>query len=60
MEYAKKSDVEGIETLEFHIPANIFFNSTLNPDNEGFFKENYLGNGVFSLQKCNGINKLDN
>jgi hypothetical protein len=54
MEYKKKSDVQGIETLEFHIPNNIFYNSTLNPDNEGFYKDYYLGNGVLSVQKCRG------
>ena len=54
MEYVKKSDVQGIETLEFHIPNNIFYNSTLNPDNEGFYKENYIGNGVFSQKRCTG------
>ena len=29
-----------------------FYNST---KNAGYFKENYIGNGVFSLKKCSGF-----
>ena len=32
----------------------MFYNSTLNPENEGFCTENCLGNGVFNISTCSG------
>jgi hypothetical protein len=56
-EYLKESEFDGLKTYEFGIPDDIFSNSTLNPDNDGFCSDDCLGNGVFRLHKCqNGAN----
>jgi hypothetical protein len=53
LEYLKDSEVNGIKTMEFHLPKNIFYNSTLNPENYGFCSGNEcIGNGVHSVRKC--------
>ena len=53
--YLKDNRVEGIETLDFHLPPDTFYNSSLNPLNEGFTKsDNYLGNGVQNISVCYG------
>ena len=36
----------------FRLPSNIFSNSTINPENEGFYDGDYLGNGVMNISKC--------
>ena len=49
MEYLNDTN----ETFEFHLPKNIFANSTLNPSNKGFCPKNdCLGNGVQSVREC--------
>ena len=53
MTYLKDSNVRGIDTFDFHFPKNIFHNSSLNPENDGFCSgEDCLGNGVFNISKC--------
>ena len=53
--FLKDNRVEGIDTLDFHLPHNTFYNSSLNPLNEGFTKsDNYLGNGVQNISVCYG------
>ena len=37
--------------LDFSPANDVLHNST---ENAGFFKENYIGDGVFSLKKCSG------
>lgn len=54
LEYLRDNMFEGAKTLDFHLPKNIFFYSTLNPDNEGFCSNNCLGNGVLNISKCYG------
>jgi hypothetical protein len=36
------------------LSKDVFYNSTLNPENEGFCTDDCLGNGVFNLSKCLG------
>lgn len=55
MTYLKDSEIDGVKVIEYHLPPNTFYNATLNPNNIGFFKQDYIGNGVFSLKKCTGF-----
>jgi hypothetical protein len=55
MEYFREGQLNGVNTIEYHLPKNTFYNVTLNPDNEGFFKQNYIGNGLFDMRKCIGF-----
>jgi lysosome membrane protein 2 len=50
----KDSKVAGVKTYAFHLPENIFWNSTLNPENIGFCDNDCLGNGVQNISKCYG------
>ena len=51
--YLKDNKFKDINTFDFHMPTNIFYNSSTNPDNQGFCSgEDCLGNGVFNLSKC--------
>lgn len=52
LEYLKENEFDGIKTYDYGLPDNIFSNSTLNPDNEGFCSDDCLGNGVFRLHRC--------
>ena len=52
MKYVRDGQVKGVETLDFTLPEDIFYNSTLNPDNEGFCDGECLGNGVFNISQC--------
>ena len=55
LEYLKENTINSIQTYEYHLPKNIFFNSKLNPNNEGFYdKKEYLGDGVQNIRKCRG------
>lgn len=53
LQYLKDNILDGIRTMEFSLPKNFFYNSTLNPDNQGFVND-FLGNGVLSMSKCMG------
>ena len=48
----KENEIYGIKVQDFSLSPDAFYNST---KNAGFFKENYIGNGVFSLKKCSGF-----
>ena len=51
LEYSK--DNNKTNSFEFHLPKNIFYNSTLNPDNNGFCSDNdCASNGVQSVREC--------
>ncbi len=39
---------------DFHLPENIFANSTNNPDNIGFCQDNCFVNGVLNVSECYG------
>ena len=53
MVYLKDNNIRGIDTLDFHFPSQIFYNSSLNPENLGFCSgDDCLGNGVFNISKC--------
>ena len=50
----RDNEINNIKTYDFHIAENIFYNSTLNPENEGICDDDCLGNGVFNISKCFG------
>ncbi len=53
--YLKDAVVDDIDVYQFHLPQNIFYNASSNPDNFGFCNENdCLGNGVMNISKCYG------
>jgi len=54
LQYLRENIVKGVKTLDFHLPENIFYNSTLNPLNEGFCNGDCLGNGVQNISRCYG------
>ena len=43
-----------MDTFVFHLPENLFYNSTLNPYNDGFCADDCLGNGVQNISRCYG------
>ena len=47
--------IDDIQTYDYHLSKNIFYNSDLNPDNEGFCDKECLGNGVFNMSACTGM-----
>ncbi|CAF0832095.1 unnamed protein product [Brachionus calyciflorus] len=51
--YHKDNVFNGVHTYDFHLPKDIFYNSSLNPDNLGFCT-NCLGNGVLNISNCYG------
>ncbi len=48
----RDNEINGIKTYDYHLPEDIFYNATLNPDNEGFCDSDCLGNGVLNLAPC--------
>lgn len=54
LKYLKDSEVNGVKTYRFHLPQNIFWNSTMNPANDGFCDSDCLGNGVQNISRCYG------
>jgi len=54
LEYTKENYISGVKTYDFELPANAFYNSTLNPENIGFCSNDCLGNGVMDLSNCYG------
>ena len=57
--YLKNNKIDNIETFDFHLPEDVFYNSTLNPENEGFCTNDCLGNGVQNISKCTGSNSFN-
>ena len=47
--------IDNLPTYDYHFPKNIFYNSTLNPENEGFCENDCLGNGVYNMSACVGV-----
>lgn len=47
-----KTDVHGIEALQFTIPAKAFMNATANPDNEGFCTTKCYPSGILDVGVC--------
>ena len=55
LEYFKDNVIDGAATYDFHLPKNIFYNSSTNPGFErGFCSKSCLGNGVLDISKCYG------
>jgi len=52
MTYFQDKPVNNLNTFEFRVPKNIFYNSSLNLENKGFCDDDCLGNGVFNVSKC--------
>lgn len=52
LNYYKDDVFNDVNVYTFRLPQNIFDNATLNPENEGFFEGEYLGNGVQNISKC--------
>lgn len=54
LDYLRDRYVNGIRVYDFHLPENIFYNSTLNPENNGFCddEKGCLGNGVLDISSC--------
>lgn len=52
--YLKDNEIDGVKTYDFHLPSNIFSNSSINFDNEGFCDGECLGNGVLNISNCYG------
>lgn len=52
--YLRDNTVKGVKTYDFHLPKDIFYNSTENAANIGFCDSNCLGNGVLNISKCYG------
>ena len=50
--YASKNEVQGIEALEFNVPAKAFLNATLNPDNKGFCTTKCYPSGILDVGVC--------
>lgn len=51
IEYSKDNVVDGFNTYEYHLPKDVFYNSSLNPSNKGLCEE-CLGNGVQEIGQC--------
>lgn len=52
-EYYKDTNLFDMNLKTFQLPKNIFYNSSLNPLNNGFCSESdCLGNGVQNISKC--------
>ena len=59
LEYKKDNLIENIKTYDYHFPSNIFYDSELNPENDGFCENNKcLGNGVFNMSACTGMSSF--
>jgi hypothetical protein len=54
LNFLKENEYKGIKVYEYHLPENIFANSTNNPDNIGFCGNGCLGNGVLNISTCYG------
>ena len=52
--YDKDTLFNDINVYDYHLPKDIFLNSTLNPNNDGFCEGACLGNGVLNISKCYG------
>jgi hypothetical protein len=56
LEYFKDDVHNGIKTYNFHLPKTIFYNTTYNPDSNGFCENECVGNGVLNISTCYGGN----
>ena len=50
--YTEKSEVQGIEALQFSVPAKAFLNATLNRDNQGFCTKKCYPSGILDIGVC--------
>lgn len=53
-EYKEDKQLHGMDLYTFHAPHNLFYNSSLNPLNEGYCSNDCLGNGVQNISRCYG------
>ena len=47
-----KTEVQGIEALQFSVPAKAFLNGTVNPDNKGFCTPQCYPSGILDIGVC--------
>jgi hypothetical protein len=52
--FSKENEYKNMKVDDFHLPENIFANSTNNPDNIGFCQDNCFVNGVLNVSECYG------
>lgn len=57
-EFSKKANIDDYDTFEYLLSKDTFFNSSLNPDNEGYCKDKCLGNGVHFVGPLGGGNLI--
>lgn len=50
--YDSKIEVQGIDALQFRVPAKAFQNGTLNPDNKGFCTSKCYPSGILDIGVC--------
>ena len=46
------TEVQGIEALQFSVPAKAFLNETMNPDNKGFCTSKCFPTGILDIGVC--------
>lgn len=55
-EHKEDTNLYNMNLKTFHLPRNIFYNSSMNPLNQGFCSNDCLGNGVQNISRCfNGL-----
>ncbi len=60
LEYKEEKTLSDMNLITFQVPHNVFYNSSLNPLNEGFCANDCLGNGVQNISRCYGGQSLIN
>jgi hypothetical protein len=56
MNYKRENKVYDIKVLDFTPDKDMFHNTT---QNEGFYRQGFIGNGVFNIKRCSGIKFLN-
>ena len=52
LSHDSKIEVQGIEALQFSVPAKAFLNGTMNPDNMGFCPSRCFPSGILDIGVC--------
>ena len=50
--YVSNFEIQGIDALQFSVPAEAFLNATLNPDNKGFCTTKCYPSGILDVGVC--------
>lgn len=54
LQFLRDNKINGVNTYDFHLPKNAFWNATLNPLNEGYCDGDCIANGVQNISRCYG------